>query len=141
MRTERWVPKEDAFEAVRLTRENLEEAAKWCGGEIGTRTHPVSIDDAYDTVLRFPTLDGPEEAAIGDYLIRKSDGKFDFWPESAMLAKYKKVGLRQDGWQTKPGMRGGSIGGPASDLPPYTINNSVQGEKESQGEYMTRMGW
>lgn len=133
MRTERWVPRDGGFDAVKITRENLEEAAKWCGGEIGTRSKPTDLNSAYDTVLRFPTLEGPEEAAIGDYLIRKDDGKFDFWPESAMLAKYKKVGQRQDGLQTgviKTAMRGGR-----------EFDGQIMNNTETEAEYRTRLGW
>lgn len=130
MRTERWVPRDGGFEAVKLTRENLEEAAKWCGGEIGTRTNPVAIDDAYDTVLRFPTLIGVVQAGIGDYLIRKDDGKFDYWTESALLSQYKKVGRRQDGPQLTQRGSGEAYGA-------YTDKR----HQETQGEMMQRLGW
>lgn len=97
MRTERWVPKNQGFEAVRISMENIKEAAIWCGGEVSKRTQPTTIDEAYDTVLRIPGLAGAVEATIGHYLIKLPDGKFTSMSPVEIEKDFKKVARRQDG--------------------------------------------
>lgn len=91
----RYVPKESGVDAILLTGANLKDAAKLCGGKVGSRTAPQSLDDAYDIVLSIPTLSGaPEQAAPGDYLVRDEDGRWTGWNRTAFEAKYKKVARR-----------------------------------------------
>lgn len=94
----RYKPNEPDVEAIQITKETLQEAARWCGGE-------VRSEDVFSYVA-IPSLEpGPIEARIGSYLVRRPDGKFDVVYEAEFNKKYHVIGQRQDG----VAMRGGLI--------------------------------
>lgn len=92
----RYVPNAEPVEAVFIDASNIQQTAKWCGGAVTSKSAPKSLDEAYDRVLRVPTLDGPIEGSIGTYLVRDNNGKFAFWPKSVFEEKYNRVALRQE---------------------------------------------
>lgn len=71
--------------AVRLTSENLQQVANWCGGEIDTKTEWASKP------VRFPTLYGVGYVAIGEWLIRDEHGKFSAMPNRQFRDTYRWV--------------------------------------------------
>lgn len=122
MPVKNYVKNPEPVKAIKLdTNDALKEAAEWCGGEVRPNSHPKSIDNAYDSILVIPTLEGPVEGSIGTYLVRTNDGKFHFWPASVFTTEYHEVHLRQEGLVP----RGGTLQGP----PPFAgpmINNYTQ---------------
>lgn len=62
-------------EAIKLTSENAEEVANWCGGRITHETDPFD-ENVKTVVIYFPTLDGNKRVAEGQYLGRSSAGNF-----------------------------------------------------------------
>jgi hypothetical protein len=103
-----YVPNKEDVEAILVTRDTIEEAAKWCGGEI--RTDQSGFIEV--TYLAIPSLTGPAEVRMSMYLIKRRDGKFDVARKEEFEAEYHVVSRRQDGIvfpRTTPATRGGSI--------------------------------
>lgn len=76
------------IEAMHLTRENIEEVARWCGGRVVREEKPGDPTDVY-VALDIPTLEGRMRAETfhpstyrngayqgGDYVIRGVQGEF-----------------------------------------------------------------
>jgi hypothetical protein len=76
-----YIHKPDPVLAVRITRENYEEVATWCGG------HPLSIGKASDPsdvyiAVEVPTMEGVRRTPVGDYIV-KNQATGRFYPLSA----------------------------------------------------------
>lgn len=89
--------RKNQVQAVRLDAENAKEVATWCGGELVAKTsgnnveQPAKVTNAYLApssikhkptellmVLHIPNiLKGDVVAAIGDWVVRTEDGRFD----------------------------------------------------------------
>lgn len=66
------------IEAVRVTPDNVDEVARWCGGRVVRESKPSDPSDVY-VALQIPTLEGVMTAQTyhgGDYLIRGVAGEF-----------------------------------------------------------------
>ena len=68
-------------EAMKLTKDNLEEAAIWCGGRAVHEEKPTANSDVFSYLL-VPHLDGRLEVSLGMYLIKNRDTG-DFYPLTA----------------------------------------------------------
>lgn len=76
MKTYRKKPVE--VQAWHITKENVYEVAKWCGGRVIQEIDPADPTDVY-IGLDIPTLEGVMRAKIsggGDYVIRGVHGEF-----------------------------------------------------------------
>ena len=75
-------------DAIQLTRENVDEVAAWCGGEVFSAAKPGDPSDIY-VALDIPTLGGKLRAETfhastyrdgayhgGDYVVRDAEGKY-----------------------------------------------------------------
>jgi len=72
------------IDAVRLTEKNLEQAARWCDGEVvnlNSQTRGVAIC----------TLEGTMIANVGDYLIRGVEGEHYPCKPNIFKATYEQV--------------------------------------------------
>jgi len=73
------------FEACKLTAENIQAVAEWCGGEIYDKRNdpdePISIDVGTKTIT----------ADIGDYVVRSSAGSFYKVDPDSFEALYEPV--------------------------------------------------
>lgn len=72
----RYQSKVHFVEAMKLTKENLDEAAVWCGGKVIESSKNSDPTDVY-RALQFPTLNGIVNATIGDVLTKDADGRFN----------------------------------------------------------------
>ena len=62
-------------EAVQVTAQNLQEAAKWCGGEVRFENNNLDIDSAYIKVkVRRPLNEKQTRAAVGDWILLSESG-------------------------------------------------------------------
>lgn len=94
----------EVVEAARVTTSNLEELARWCGGDVREdQSHDVGV---FKYVL-VPSIGGALWAKLGWWLVKHLDtGRFDVKSEKEFEA-FHLVGLRD---QDKPHPRtGGSI--------------------------------
>ena len=88
--------KPDRIQAVRLTRENVEHAANWCGGRVGEEPKSSDPTDVY-TYLIVPTIDGNVSVNIGDWVIRfHNKGSFAGMTNENFQRKYQQVGSYGD---------------------------------------------
>jgi hypothetical protein len=78
--------------AMRVTPETVEDAAKWCGGEVVRDEKPSEPSDVRISLL-VPSLPSPfsVEATLngGDYLVRGEDGRFACWAPAAFEAEWE----------------------------------------------------
>ena len=63
------------IEAMILTRDNVHEVARWCGGRVVEKVKPGDPTDVY-IGLDIPTLEGVMRAETSDYVIRGVNGEF-----------------------------------------------------------------
>ena len=62
-------------EAVQVTAQNLQEAAKWCGGDVRFENNNLDIDSAYIKVkVRRPLSEKQTRAAVGDWILLSESG-------------------------------------------------------------------
>lgn len=92
----RYSEKPAEVEAMKLTRENVEAAASWCGGTVIRVTNPADPSDEY-VALDYPTLKGVQRAqtaddsgryAHGDVLTRGANGDFTAMSPSAFYDRF-----------------------------------------------------
>jgi len=102
------------IEAMLLTRENMDEAAKWCGGSVESDTKPSDPTDVYICLL-FPTLNGIGKANVNEYLLRDADGRFVNMSRSTFEAQYETP--TRGGIVTSRDIPG-SIGSGSTHIPP-----------------------
>lgn len=125
----RYAPSAEPVEAILLNDSNLEEAAKWCGGEVKQLSNPESLDEAWDRAVLVPGIPSAFTAKIGWYLVKGRDNKFRIWLKEHFEREYHEVGKRQDGFTP----RGEAIR--RDNLP------APSPEVESHSGYMQRLGW
>lgn len=74
---------------------SMEEAAKWCGGQV------------LEGGVRVPTIQGDIHVLPGEYLVKDlATGRFSAYHKDGFEAKFHQVGLRQDGPQFGSHRRG-----------------------------------
>lgn len=57
----------------------IAELAQWCGGDVEETLDPLEPTGVRQ-VIWVPTVDGPQRASLGWWIVRRADG--DFWPMS-----------------------------------------------------------
>jgi len=70
--------KVSSIEAMLVTPDTVQDAAKWCGGRVVSEAKPSDPTDVY-TALDVPTLNGAMRVQTyhgGEYLVRSDDGSF-----------------------------------------------------------------
>lgn len=90
MQTSKYSSKAVNIEAVELTKDNVDELSKWCGGR------PVEMKDALDEEktfvgLNIPTLEGTMRASEGDFIIKGLRGEFYPCKPDVFHAKYEEL--------------------------------------------------
>lgn len=94
----RWVKRysttPEVVEAAQVTKENMEDLAKWCGGEVRE-----SHDEAVVPFLMIPTIAGALPARVGEWLLKNTyTNRLVVLSQRQFEAKkFHEVGLRQDG--------------------------------------------
>lgn len=82
-----------AIEAVRVTPQNVEWVAAWCGGKVERIASPRDPDDVW-VALTIPTLEGVMTANThhgGDWVIRGVRGEFYPCKPDIFEATYERV--------------------------------------------------
>jgi len=87
----RYQRKPDNLEAIELREHTMATAATWCGG-IVNREVDRGVD-AYTEIL-VPNIGGTKKGHVGDYLVRRTDGRFDVLKKSEFDAEYEEIGKR-----------------------------------------------
>lgn len=84
--------KPDNQEAVEVTKDNMSDIAKWCGGSVmeGMGVEPGDKGD----YLYIPTISGPISARPGEIVAKDSNGRFNVFDKDRFNRKYEEVGLR-----------------------------------------------
>jgi hypothetical protein len=91
LQKQQYVRKPNRLEVVELTRENLGEAATWCGARINDIRDPSSIG--------VPSLYGAIDAEVGSFITKELEtGRFLIMTKEHLDAEYSRVGRRQDGF-------------------------------------------
>lgn len=81
------------IEAMHLTRENVREVARWCGGRVFEDAKASDPTDVY-VALDIPTLEGTMRAEThggGDFIIRGVQGEFYPCKPDIFEATYEAV--------------------------------------------------
>jgi len=65
-------------EARRLTHNNAEEIAQWCGGRVVAELDALDITQS-SPGINVPVGDGVDRASLGDLIIRDSEGAFQIF--------------------------------------------------------------
>jgi hypothetical protein len=61
--------------AIKLTHDNLDDAADWCGGMVVSDSKASDPTDVYRYV-KVPSIYGPLTAEIGSYIVKDDHGRF-----------------------------------------------------------------
>lgn len=88
----RYQVKPDNQEAVAVTKDNLSDIAKWCGGSVmeGMGVEPGNKGD----YLYIPTIAGPMSARPGEIVAKDSNGRFNVFDKDRFNRKYEEYGSR-----------------------------------------------
>ncbi len=81
------------IEAMRVTTENVDDVAAWCGGRVERIQNARDPDDVW-TALKIPTLEGVMTANThsgGDWVIRGVKGEFYPCKPDIFEATYERV--------------------------------------------------
>lgn len=92
-----YIKNPDPVQAVLLTRENLEEVAKWCGGDSVEVSKPGDPTDVYYGI-DYPTLSGKARINLNHYLIRNEFGKFSSLNKETFERVFTERGKREPDW-------------------------------------------
>lgn len=81
--------KPDNQEAVEVTKQNMSDIAKWCGGSImeGMSIEPGDKGD----YLYIPTIAGPITALPGELVAKDSRGRFNVFDKDHFNRKYEEA--------------------------------------------------
>ncbi|ASR80128.1 hypothetical protein PQB77_gp69 [Arthrobacter phage Correa] len=93
--TQQYHRKPEPVEAVKISLENVEEVASWCGGNVFQDSKPTDPTDIRTAVV-FPTLMGGVEAPLGFYLVKNAKGAFSKVSASAFEQEYNVVETPSD---------------------------------------------
>lgn len=86
--------KPDPFQAVKVTPENVEAVAKWCGGEYSEDAKPGDPSDVA-IKLKVPNVDGAKTVGNNGYVIKHANGRFYTCDSNSFLNEYEEVGVRE----------------------------------------------
>jgi hypothetical protein len=94
MNIETYERKSFPVSAVQVTKENLSEVAKWCGGEVQTKTTEIKnatkIEDFVQVPVKNPLNEKQTRAFIGDWVL-DHEGNFKVYTDRAFLKSFQKV--------------------------------------------------
>ena len=91
MKTETYIRKPFTAEAVRVTRENVNEIAEWCGGEVRIWKGRKGIEKPYVKVnVKHPLGVRQTEGRLGDWVLYANDG-FKVYTDKAFRRTYEPV--------------------------------------------------
>lgn len=88
--------KPDDQEAVEVTKTNLTEIARWCGGAV-MEGLGIEESDSGD-YLYIPTMTGPVSARPGEIVAKDSNGRFNVFDKERFLSKYEPYSSLRGGW-------------------------------------------
>ena len=87
--TKHYRKKPEFVEAVHVTKDNLEEVARWCGGRAFGEAKASDPTDVYVGVY-LPTMEGPVAVGTDAYIFRDSfDGSFKVLGEAEFEREYQ----------------------------------------------------
>lgn len=112
----------EQVQAATLSAENLDEVQKWCGGELRGLDKPIT-PTSNAIVLLVPSLQGAQQATIGEVVVRLSNGRFCVMQPGDFYAKYQAQNLaeEQEPIQGPPSDNSmGSEPGEVAPTPEYT---------------------
>lgn len=91
--------KPDRIEVVELTKDNVDEVARWCGGTRNSVRNILNADNCPQTHgLAIPSVHGGIDAEFGTFIARNHEtGVFSVMTKEHLEKEYQRVGLRQDG--------------------------------------------
>ena len=75
---------------VSITKDNCEEVAEWCGGEVVTEQHAMDSTVTY-CGINVPTINGVERASESDFVIKNSRGEISVERFSKFLSEHEEV--------------------------------------------------
>ena len=76
-------------EAEQVTNDNAYDVAQWCGGRVVEEIGPVDLGRTYG--INVPTLEGPERASQGDYVVKGQHGEFFTCKQHAFQHDFEKA--------------------------------------------------
>lgn len=88
--------KPDNQEAVEVTKTNLTEIARWCGGAVMEGAGIEESDSG--EYLYIPTMTGPVSARPGEIVAKDSNGRFNVFDKERFMAKYEPYSSLRGGW-------------------------------------------
>ena len=86
----RYQVKPDNQEAVEVTKQNMLDIAKWCGG-VTMEGQGMEEGDKGE-YLYIPTMAGPISARPGEIVAKDSNGRFNVFDKDRFNLKYEEVG-------------------------------------------------
>lgn len=97
LNTQQYAKKPERLEVIELTKDNVEEVARWCGGTLHSVKN-VLRDCEHGHSLAIPSIYGGIDAEIGTFIARNAEtGVFSVMTKEHLENEYQRIGLRQDG--------------------------------------------
>lgn len=81
---------EDGVWAVQVTKENVEEVAVWCGGQVVQETSAINETEKF-VGINVPTLNGNERASERDFILENSRGEKSVKKAAEFLRNYEEA--------------------------------------------------
>lgn len=79
--------KPERVDAIKLSKVNIYDAAKWCGGRVDEEAKASDPTDVRVT-LNYPTINGVRIAVFDEYLVKDEDGMFHVMKPNVFEGKY-----------------------------------------------------
>lgn len=104
LNTQQYMKKPENLEVIELTKDNVEEVARWCGGTLSSVRNIMNETNCpLPHMLQIPSVHGGIDAELGTFVVRNSEtGRFSVMTQEHLEREYVRRGLRQDGVFGKP---------------------------------------
>lgn len=100
LNTQQYQKKPEHLEVIELTKDNVAEVARWCGGTQNSVRNVLNEDNCPLThSLAIPSVYGGIDAEIGTFIAKNLEtGAFSVMTREHLEKEYERYGLRQDGF-------------------------------------------
>ena len=98
IKAHRYATKPVVVEAIRISKDNIQWVADWCGGDVNAsyiaygRMYPEAGKEFPERISKLPEFN----AYIGEWVVKFKDGLFAPMSDKEFNKKYRRTGLRQD---------------------------------------------
>lgn len=91
LKIEAYIRKPFEIQAVRVTKDNLEEVASWCKGEVLTNEDSATKERLIKVEVRNPLNEKQTRAFVGDWVLHSGSGGYKVYTDQAFRRSFDRV--------------------------------------------------